>query len=132
MRDKNTTTVAFTGLGSMGLGMAKNLLKHGHKVVGVDPSDAARKAFADAGGTSAATPADAAASADVVVVAVVNDKQVETVLFGDNGVASTLCKGAVVMQCATVPAAFSRALAERLAKTGHELLDCPMSGGRAR
>ena len=45
MSDKNTPVVAFVGLGSMGLGMAKNLLKHGHKVVGVDPSAAAREAF---------------------------------------------------------------------------------------
>jgi L-threonate 2-dehydrogenase len=132
MADPNTPSVAFVGLGSMGLGMAKNLLKHGHKVVGVDPSDAARKAFTEAGGTTAAKPADAAGSADVVVVAVVNDKQVEAVLFGDNGAMSRLRKGGVVMQCATVPAAFSRALGERLAKTGHELLDAPMSGGRAR
>ncbi|MGE5150182.1 MAG: NAD(P)-dependent oxidoreductase, partial [Rhodospirillaceae bacterium] len=132
MSDKNTPTVAFIGLGSMGLGMAKNLLKHGHKVVGVDPSDAARNAFADAGGTCGTTCADAASTADVVVVAVVNDRQVETGLFGDNGAVSKLRKGAVVMQCATVPAAFSRALGERLAKSGHELLDSPMSGGRVR
>ena len=132
MSDKNTPAIAFIGLGSMGLGMAKNLLKHGHKVVGVDPSEAARKAFAEPGGTVAASPAEAAGTADVVIVAVVNDKQVETVLFGDNGAASALRKDGVVMQCATVPAAFARALAERLAKTGHALLDAPMSGGRAR
>jgi putative dehydrogenase len=132
MSDQNTPAVAFIGLGSMGLGMAKNLLKHGHKVVGVDPSEAARKAFAEAGGTVAANPAEAAATADVVIVAVVNDKQVEAVLFGDNGAVSALRKDGVVMQCATVPAAFARALAERLAKTGHALLDAPMSGGRAR
>jgi putative dehydrogenase len=132
MSDKNTPVVAFIGLGSMGLGMAKNLLKHGHKVVGVDPSDVARKAFADAGGTVAASPAEAAGTADVVIVAVVNDKQVEAVLFGDNGAVSALRKDGVVMQCATVPAAYARALSERLAKTGHVLLDAPMSGGRAR
>lgn len=132
MSDKNTPAIAFIGLGSMGLGMAKNLLEHGHKVVGVDPSETARKAFAEAGGTVAANPAEAAGTADVVIVAVVNDKQVDTVLFGDNGAVSALRKDGVVMQCATVPAAFSRALAERLAKTGHVLLDAPMSGGRAR
>jgi 3-hydroxyisobutyrate dehydrogenase len=132
MSDKNTPAIAFIGLGSMGLGMAKNLLKHGHKVVGVDPSEVARNAFTAAGGKSAAHPAAAAGMADVVVVAVVNDKQVETVLFGDNGAASALRKGGVVMQCATVPAAFTRTLAERLEKSGHELLDAPMSGGRAR
>ena len=114
MTDKNTPAIAFVGLGSMGLGMARNLLRHGHKVVGVDPSEAARTAFAAAGGTIATAPADAAKTADVVIVAVVNDKQVETVLFGDSGAVSTLRKGGVVMQCATVPAAFSRALAERL------------------
>jgi 3-hydroxyisobutyrate dehydrogenase len=132
MSDKNTPAIAFIGLGSMGLGMAKNLVKQGHKVVGVDPSEAARTAFAEAGGAVAASPAEAAGTADVVIVAVVNDKQVEAVLFGDNGAVSGLRKDGVVMQCATVPAAFARALAERLARTGHDLLDAPMSGGRAR
>src|SRR5688572_25179333 len=127
MTDKNTPAIAFIGLGSMGLGMARNLLKHGHKVVGVDPSEAARSAFTAAGGTIAATPGAAAKTADVVIVAVINDKQVEAVLFGDDGAVSTLCRGGVVMQCATVPATFARALAERLARTGHELLDAPMS-----
>src|SRR5206468_4389500 len=121
MTDQNTPAVAFIGLGSMGLGMAKNLLKHGHKVTGVDPSVQARDAFRVAGGTLADTPAAAAKSADVVVVAVVNDKQVETVLFGENGAAAGLCRGGLVMQCATVPAAFARALGERLAKSGHDL-----------
>ena len=132
MTDKNTPVVAFVGLGSMGLGMAKNLLKHGHKVIGVDPSAAAREAFAAAGGTTAATPAAAAASADVVVVAVVNAQQVDAVLFGDGGAIAALRKGGLVMQCATVPPAFARTLGERLAGSGHQLLDAPMSGGRAR
>ncbi len=132
MTDKNTPVVAFIGLGSMGLGMAKNLLKHGHKVIGVDPSGPARDAFKAAGGGIAATPAEAAAGADVVAIAVVNAPQVETVLFGEGGAASTLRKGGVVMQSATVPATFARTLGERLARSGHILLDAPMSGGRAR
>jgi putative dehydrogenase len=131
MTDKNTPIVAFIGLGSMGLGMARNLLKHGHKVIGVDPSAGARDAFTAAGGTTAATPAEAAATADVVVVAVVNAQQVDTVLFGDGGAISKLRKDGLVMQCATVPPAFAKALGERLAKTGHVLLDAPMSGARA-
>ena len=48
-------------------------------------------------------PAEAAATADVVIVAVVNAQQVETVLFGDGGAVATLRKGGLVMQCATVP-----------------------------
>jgi 3-hydroxyisobutyrate dehydrogenase len=132
MSDKNTPTVAFIGLGSMGLGMARNLLKHGHKVIGVDPSAPARDAFVKAGGAAEATPAAAAKAADAVVVAVVNSQQVETVLFGEAGAASTLRKGGLVMQCATVPPAFAKTLGERLARSGLVLLDAPMSGGRAR
>ena len=132
MSDKNTPVVAFVGLGSMGLGMARNLLKHGHKVIGVDPSAAARDAFAAAGGVTAASPAEAAGAADVVVLAVVNAAQVEAVLFGDGGAAGTLRRGGLVIQCATVPPAFARELGDRLAATGHDLLDAPMSGGRAR
>ena len=63
MTSSNTPNVAFIGLGSMGLGMAKNLLKAGHRVVGVDPSATARDAFVAAGGTVETTPAAAAASA---------------------------------------------------------------------
>ena len=132
MTDKNTPVVAFVGLGSMGLGMAKNLLKHGHKVIGVDPSVAAREAFAAAGGTTAPSPAEAAKIADVVVVAVVNAQQVEAVLYGEGGAVATLRKGGLVMQCATCPATFIGKLDERLTATGHSLLDAPMSGGRAR
>jgi 3-hydroxyisobutyrate dehydrogenase len=132
MSDKKTPIVAFIGLGSMGLGMAKNLLKHGHKVIGVDPSATARDAFTAAGGAIGATPAEAAAKADVVVVAVVNAQQVDTVLYGEDGAVSKLRKDGLVMQCATVPPAFAKSLGERLARTGHVLLDAPMSGGRAR
>lgn len=132
MSEQNTPAVAFIGLGSMGFGMAKNLLKHGHKVIGVDPSESARNAFVAAGGTVAADPAAAAFAADVIVIAVVNDKQVEAVLYGERGAVAAMRAGAVVMQCATVPAAYTRSLAERLATTNHELLDAPMSGGRAR
>ena len=133
MADKNTPVVAFVGLGSMGLGMAKNLLKHGHKVIGVDPSAPAREAFAAAGGTVAATPAEAAASADVA-----GRRRGQRPAGRDGAVrrgrraSAKLRKGGLVMQCATVPAAFAKSLGERLAKSGHELLDAPMSGGRAR
>ncbi len=132
MNEKNTPVVAFIGLGSMGLGMAKNLLKHGHKVIGVDPSAAARDAFAKAGGTTEETPSAAAKLADAVIVAVVNAQQVEAVLYGDNGAVGALRRGGLVMQCATVPPAFAKALGERLTASGHVLLDAPMSGGRAR
>lgn len=128
----NTLTVAVVGLGSMGMGMARNMLDKGHRVVGVDTNAAACDALVAAGGAIAGSPRDAVASADALVIVVVNASQVETVLFGENGAIGSLPKGAVVVQCATVPPGFSRSLGERLAAAGHPLLDAPMSGGAAR
>ncbi|QQS11693.1 MAG: NAD-binding protein [Rhodospirillales bacterium] len=128
----NTPRVAFVGLGSMGMGMARNLLAKGHAVTGVDMNPDARAALVAAGGAAAATPREAAAAADALVVVVVNAQQVEQVLFGPDGAIGALPAGRVVIQCATVPPAFSKALGERLAAAGHPLLDAPLSGGRAR
>jgi len=128
----NTLRIAFVGLGSMGMGMAKNLIAKGHTVVGVDMSPDAGVALRAAGGTTAPSPKAAAAQADALVLVVVNAAQVEEVLFGADGAVGTLPAGRVVMQCATVPPGFSTALGERLTGAGHPLLDAPLSGGRAR
>ena len=133
MADKNTPVVAFIGLGSMGLGMAKNLLKHGHKVIGVDPSAAGARGLCrrrrhDRGDarpkrprrpTSWSSPSSTPSRSRRCCTA-------KAARVGQ------LRKGGLVMQCATVPPAFAKSLGERLAKSGHELLDAPMSGGRAR
>ena len=60
---------------------------------------------------------------------VVNDVQVETVLFGEHGAAGALAQGATVVLSSTVPAGFVRELAARLADHGLHLLDAPVSGG---
>jgi 3-hydroxyisobutyrate dehydrogenase len=128
----NTLRIAFVGLGSMGLGMAKNLVAKGHTVIGVDMNPDAVAALKAAGGESAPTPKAAAGRADALVLVVVNAQQVEQVLFGPDGAIGALPKGRVVVQCATVPPGFTRGLGERLATAGHPLLDAPLSGGRAR
>ena len=60
---------------------------------------------------------------------VVNQAQVEDVLFGGEGAAAALPAGATVMLSSTVPAAYVRGLGERLAGQGLHLLDAPVSGG---
>jgi len=120
------------GLGSMGMGMALSLVRAGHDVVGNDLRADAADRLASAGGRAAATPAEAADGAALVIVMVVNQAQVETVLFGPDGAAGRLARGAVVMLSATVPAAFAEALGDRLSDSGHLLLDAPVSGGAAK
>ncbi len=124
--------IAFAGLGSMGLGMAKNLLAKGHTVIGLDVNPDACAALRAAGGETAASATTAAERADALVIVVVSAAQVEQVLFGPDGAIGALPEGRVVLQCATVPPGFSKALGERLAAAGYPLLDAPLSGGRAR
>jgi len=123
--------VGVIGLGSMGMGAALNLAKHGHAVFGCDPREAARSELTAAGGTAVAQadalPDDLAA----LVLFVVNAAQVQDVLFGPAGCAERLPKGAVVLCCVTMAPAAIVALEAQLAALGLALLDAPVSGGQA-
>jgi putative dehydrogenase len=121
--------IGFVGLGAMGAGMAANLLKAGFSVIGCDRREAAVEALVEAGGKAAASPAAAGEQARLLFVMVVNDAQVEDVLFGRDGALETLAPGSTVVLCSTVPAAFVRDLGTRLAGRGIHLLDAPVSGG---
>ena len=99
-------TIAFAGLGSMGLPMAKNLLAAGHVVRGIDLNSAALATLAEAGGESAADAASAASGADVLILMVVNAAQAEQVLFND-GALEALAENGVVCLMATCPPAVS-------------------------
>ncbi len=120
------------GLGAMGMGIATSALKGGLDVVGCDISETARETFVRAGGTGASSPAKAAAGADCLAVVVVNQDQTEAVLFGADGAAAALPKGAVVLGCATVPPAYARDLAARVEALGLLYLDAPISGGAVK
>src|SRR5258708_32727011 len=124
--------VAVIGLGSMGFGMATSLKRAGFDVTGCDVSDDAVARFVADGGSGAKTPAEAAKGADIVVSVVVNAAQTETILFGKDGVAETLAKGAVFVSSATMDPDVARRLAKQLEATGRHYLDAPISGGAQR
>jgi 3-hydroxyisobutyrate dehydrogenase len=124
--------IAVIGLGSMGVGMARSLMKAGHVVRGYDVSETAIAALLDAGGIGSTTPAEAATSAAIVVVVVVNAAQTEAVLFGEGGVVPIMPAGGVIISCATMAPDAARALAIRCAQRNVLYLDAPMSGGAAR
>ncbi len=122
-------TIGFIGLGAMGAGMVDNLLGAGFEVAGFDVRDEALTWLEEQGGRPARSPADAADRADLLFLMVVNDAQVEAVLFGDEGALSSLPEGATVVMCSTVPATFAKRIGKRLAERGVDLLDAPVSGG---
>ena len=123
--------VAVIGLGSMGYGMAQSLLAAGHKTHGIDISAEAMARLQAEGG--AAEPlAEAAPALSAIVVVVLNGAQLDTVLFGAEGVVPHLPKGAVVIACPTVQPALARDLEARCASHGIHYLDAPISGGAAK
>jgi L-threonate 2-dehydrogenase len=123
--------IGFVGLGSMGLGMARRLAQAGFAVAGCDVRHEAVEALVAAGGAAAASPAEAARGAEILLVMVVSAGQVEEVLFGANGAAAALPRGAVVVQSATIPASAAVSIASRLEAAGLLMLDAPVSGGTA-
>ena len=126
-----TTTVAVLGLGAMGLPMAENLSR-GFTVRGFDITAERLAAAERAGIAPAASAADAVGGADVVLVAVRDRAQLETLLFGEDGIAAHMAPGAVVLLTSTVGGAGVRAVAARLAEAGLRLVDAPVSGGPVR
>lgn len=123
---------AVIGLGSMGYGIAASLRRAGFDVAGCDVSAAAVRRFQSEGGRGVATPAEAAAGADVVFSVVVNAAQTEAVLFGADGCAAAFADAAVFVSCATMSPGDARSLAGRVEATGARYLDAPISGGAQR
>ena len=120
------------GLGSMGLGVARTLLKKGFEVHAYDVRPEVSKAFAKEGGVAAKSPAEVARNVPVVIVLVVNADQTNEVLFGKDGAVSTLARGSVVIASSTVAPEFAIDLGKRLDAKGLLLIDAPVSGGAAR
>lgn len=103
--------IAFLGLGAMGGAMARNLIKHGHKVIVWNRSSEPARAIAAEGAEIANTPAEAASRAEVAITMLADDQAVEAVALGDNSIAKGLAKGAAHVSMSTI----SVALSERLA-----------------
>ena len=120
------------GLGSMGLGVARTLLKKGFEVHAFDVRPEVSKAFAKEGGVAAGSPAEVGRNVPVVIILVVNADQTNDVLFGKDGAVSTLAKGSVVIASSTVAPEFAVDLGKRLDAKGLLLIDAPVSGGAAR
>ncbi len=120
--------IGIIGLGSMGYGMARNLIKAGHQVWGHDINpDAVARLVAD--GAQAGALLDHAEALDALVVVVLNAAQTEAVLFGPEGVAAALQQNTVILSCATIPPAFAAEMEARAESAGLLYLDAPISGG---
>ena len=122
-------TIGFIGLGIMGAPMAGHLLDAGYKVVSSDhrskpPADLVAK------GLKSVTGHDAVAkAADIIITMVPDTPQVADVLFGDNGVATGLTKGKLVIDMSSISPIETKVFAKKINDLGCDYLDAPVSGG---
>ena len=123
-------TVAFVGLGTMGRPMALNVVKGGFALRAFDIVPSAVEALAAAGATAAASPADAASGADIVITMLPNGSHVEEAVFGPECVAEAISPDALFIDMSTIAPAVTDGIARRLAERGIAMLDAPV--GRQR
>ncbi|GGH51290.1 NAD-binding protein [Frigidibacter albus] len=124
--------LAFLGLGVMGYPMAGHLTAKGHEVTVYNRTAAKAEAWVAAhGGAAAATPAQAAAGAELVFACVGNDDDLRAICLGDDGAFAGMAKGAVFVDHTTVSARVTRELSAIAAEQGKGFVDAPVSGGQA-
>jgi 3-hydroxyisobutyrate dehydrogenase len=128
---ENRTNIAVIGLGAMGLPMATHLAT-AFSVTGFDPFEQRRQLAAESGIVAEATPEAASKNADIALLAVRDQNQAESALFGEDGVLDALRAGSPVILTSTVGPEAARALADRLDDAGYPLVDAPISGGPVR
>jgi len=122
--------ITFIGLGVMGYPMAGHLAAAGHAVTVYNRTAAKAAAWvAEHRGASAATPAQAAAGADVVFTCVGNDDDLRSVTLGPDGAIAAMAPGALFVDHTTVSARIARELAAE--RDDLLVLDAPVSGGQA-
>jgi 3-hydroxyisobutyrate dehydrogenase len=121
--------IGFAGLGIMGRGMAKNLLKAGFTLAVWNRTASKTKELVDAGAVRAEDLPNLGRRSEIVVVCVSDTLDVESVLFGDEGLFGGLSSGSLVIDCSTISPSKTVQFAERLGSQGVHMLDAPISGG---
>jgi 3-hydroxyisobutyrate dehydrogenase-like beta-hydroxyacid dehydrogenase len=122
--------ISYLGLGTMGSGMASNLLKAGYQLTVWNRSVEKCEPFARKGARIADAPADAVRGAELVMYSLSNDQAVEEVVFGAKGILSGINAGQIAMDMSTVLPASSLREEEAYAKRGVDFLDAPVFGSK--
>jgi 4-hydroxybutyrate dehydrogenase/sulfolactaldehyde 3-reductase len=118
--------IAFLGLGTMGAPMARRLIERGFEVAVYDISETARMRFTGEASRIAASPAETARDAEVVITMLPAGNEVRDALIGRDGALDTLPRGALVIDMSTVAAGDSDSLAAELLARGMRMIDAPV------
>jgi len=120
--------LGFIGLGIMGAPMCGHLIAGGHKMF-VTTRSKVPEAIAQTGAAVCKSSHEVASRADIIFLMVPDTPDVERVLFGDQGVASGLTQGKVVVDMSSISPISTKEYAQKVNALGCEYLDAPVSGG---
>jgi 3-hydroxyisobutyrate dehydrogenase len=122
--------IAFLGLGIMGGGMARQLLKNGFLLAVFNRNTEKAKPFAAEGAHIANSPCEAAGRAEIIISMVADDNAARSLWLGENGALAAAKPGTVCIECSTVTVNWVRELAAAAAQKKCEFLDAPVTGSK--
>jgi 3-hydroxyisobutyrate dehydrogenase-like beta-hydroxyacid dehydrogenase len=120
--------LGYVGLGVMGSSVTRRLLAAGHTVTVWNRTREKAEPLLDAGARWADSPREVAERSEVVFTMVTNTAAVQAVTDGPDGILAGLESGKVYVDMSTASPANTRALAEKVAAVGAQMLDAPVSG----
>ena len=124
----NQLKLGFIGLGIMGAPMASHLINAGHQVF-INTRSKVPADLASSKATQCKSPKEVAENADIIFTMVPDTPDVEKVLFGENGVASGLSKGKIVVDMSSISPIATKEFAKKINALSCDYLDAPVSGG---
>jgi 3-hydroxyisobutyrate dehydrogenase-like beta-hydroxyacid dehydrogenase len=124
------TKIAYLGMGTMGRGMAANLIKAGHDVTVWNRSPERCAELVAKGAKQAATPAEAANGAEVIMYCLSDDAAVEDLVWGTGKLLDAVQPGQIVVDMTTLHPSLSRKEAEAHKAKGAKFLDAPVFGSK--
>ncbi len=120
--------IGFIGLGKMGAGMARNLLRGGHQITAYNRTREKAEALTKDGARVANSPAEATRGADAVFTMLADDHAVAEVAFGEDGILAALGNDAAHISSSTISVGFARRLTEEHREKGQEFVSAPVFG----
>lgn len=126
--NKETEKVGLIGCGRMGMCMLESMVKAGYSVFCYDAFPSALDLAVKAGGVKTESPRELAEKTSVILMSLPGPKQLEDVIFGENGLNEALTDKHIVIDTSTVDPKTTRSLAERVSEKGSCYLDSPILG----
>lgn len=124
-------SVGIVGLGDMGIGLSKNILKAGFSLKGFDLREERRKMLTGLGGTSVSSIKEVSEGSDIVFVMVLNGTQVKSVVLDAGGLLENMNPGSCILVSATINPSEVKEIVGPVTAKGIDIIDSPVSGGKS-